>query len=1188
MGLHVVRSTHVEKLVVALAEHLETHRPADPLETVPVIVGSRRMERWLRHQLATQTGVCAGMAFPLLGPALEGATEWVLDTPAGRGARRLWEPSAPPGASAWSTDELAFRLVRALRLRASDPAFAAVAQYLEHAPREATGAHAGPKCISHRELAFGRQIAAVLERLAYDRGAEALAWARAPEQAPQEHRWLACLLADLDAASPEAPAARYEALLAATKASTADARPLVLFGISTLGAGERARVEALARVLDVHLFLMTPAHAGVLERDDGERNPVLGSLGLAGSDLARWIASLEPRATVREAEGAAATADSDSLLHGFQHWIREGGTLKTAALSPTEEDGSLSLHAAFGPLRQVETLRDELLALFAADPALEPRDVLVMTPALDVYAPLVAAVFAQRPLAEPLPRAEGAPAQASPTTGQARSTGAHESTPRQAKLPTLPVTISDLGLRRTNSVAETLCAMLALCTERVTAPLLFELLSLEPVRRRLGVEVDALGEVHALIASSGMRWGLDAQDRARVGQPALDGNTLRFGVERLALGVLMHDDRADRVVAGTPEQPRPSAPLGIESAERVHLVGAIAAVVRALGWLRAEVGDGAERAFPTVARWAALLRELVDDYAPTSDAASWLRTDVLAAIGTLDAQTPVLGDTPVEPRALLRWLEGRFELSVRGDKAHGSTITMSGLEAGRSVPYRVIALLGMDDGAFPRGRALPTWDPFAPRSSGGPDAHASERAQDRRAVDRQLLLETLLSARDRLMIFWTGYDGRSGAALPAAVPVEEVLEVLTAVTRRTRPESVRVSPLQPWSAALFGGSPRSFDAGMAEAARLVADLASGTKTPQFVGLAASGEEELPVEPTPVHELDLSMLARNLAEPLRMLLSERLRLSLSESGDVLQDREPLELNALEAWRILDRLIRVVLAEEESQGALPDGERLVASLAERLVGEGALPLEAGGDAVLGDCAAKVLKAFESAASAGALVEAEALKVALTSGALLFGSAPRTRVSAGGERVFEWITASASSRAAPLLTAYVHMLASEAMGRPATAQLVSASDGKVTRLAGLGSREDAQRQLEALFALWQRARSRPLPLFVKTSSALGAALSALGDERGVEEQQAMTEALDAAWIGNEHTGGGERNDAWIRPFFPDFEPTESLDDLALPARDGFVWLAETVWAPVHRACARASEAAKAAAAAAKGGAR
>ena len=180
------------------------------------------------------------------------------------------------------------------------------------------------------------------------------------------------------------------------------------------------------------------------------------------------------------------------------------------------------------------------------------------------------------------------------------------------------------------------------------------------------------------------------------------------------------------------------------------------------------------------------------------------------------------------------------------------------------------------------------------------------------------------------------------------------------------------------------------------------------------------------------------------------------------------------------------------------------------------------------------------------------------------------------------------SSSSRAAPLLTAYVHVLASEAMGRPALAQLVSASDGNVTRLAGLGSREDAQRQLEALFELWQRARSRPLPLFVKTSSALGAALSALGEERGVEEQQGMAEALDEAWIGNERTGGGERDDAWIRPFFPDFEPTEALGDLALPAQDGFVWLAETVWAPVHRACARAREAAKATAAAAKGGAR
>ena len=49
----------------------------------------------------------------------------------------------------------------------------------------------------------------------------------------------------------------------------------------------------------------------------------------------------------------------------------------------------------------------------------------------------------------------------------------------------------------------------------------------------------------------------------------------------------------------------------------------------------------------------------------------------------------------------------------KADRAVASAVTVCALEPMRSVPFRVVALLGMDDGQFPRGAQAPSWDPFA-------------------------------------------------------------------------------------------------------------------------------------------------------------------------------------------------------------------------------------------------------------------------------------------------------------------------------------------------------------------------------------------------------------------------------------------------------------------------------------------
>jgi exodeoxyribonuclease V gamma subunit len=1213
MAIQLCRSHRAETLVVRLCAALRTHAPDDPFVPLPIVVGSRGMERWLRHEIATRLGIAAQLVFPFPRPALDGAAAWLLGG-AEDDAAPFWEqPGAAADGAAWGPAALAFRVLPLLRAP-SDPAwFEPVARYLSEGGGAAAGGVAparGPRPVGARELAFAGEVAAVLDRLLHDRPKDALAWAAAPESAPPRHRWLAALLRDLGAVrDPASPALLHRALAGATLRPTG--RALFLFGLSTLGPGDRARIALLARALELHLFLLTPsdrwwadvrsrpevcrawrsvtdaAALRALEDELATANPLLSALGVPSRDLQVWLESLDdgyreadpPEAEPEEgAAAAAAGADAagaesgaeasaagggdaagPSLLARLQGWVLRAEPL--AGAGPFPPDDSVSFRSGFGALRQCEVLRDELLGWFAADPTLEPRHVLVMTPDIETYAPLVAAVFARRGLAA--------------VAGSGART-----------LPAIPAAIADLGLRRTNPVAEVLLQALELAGERVTASRLLDFLALEPVRLRFGLAPADLADLRELVRASGLRWGLDGADRTAVDQPALDQNTVRFALERLALGVLMGDE--DRAGLGTvpgcaPHLP-PAVPLEVEGRERVARFGQLAAVVRQLAaQRRAWAAPG------SAAAWRDRLRAALDALAATSARSAWLRTEVdqrldelARAAAALDgggpdgagagaAATGDGGGTPLDRVAVLRWLQGGFELPQRGDRPITGAVTVCALEPMRSVPFRVIALLGMDDGRFPRGGPPRTWDPFSDRQPG---------ERDRRTIDRHLLLEALLSARERLIVLWAGRDVRSGEELPAAVPVEELLEVVVALTGRERSALVREDPLQPWSGVCFGVAPdqveppppRSFDERMAHAARELDRIARGEAAPTPVGLLASGDDELPPEDAPARRIDLRTLAEGLVAPQRALLRDRLGLRLGVYDDRVADREPIELDELDAWGLRDRLLPVVRRPDA-----PDDEHVLDAFAARLAGEGVLPIAAGGRRQLRDelDGARQAVAHFAAVAGQPGAAPLALAVRLDADTELFGSAADVRWR--GERcLLEWLTASRTPNDRLQLLAWLHVLVAAAMGAPVVgARLVGAGTAaRAARAAGQflawdGSPDSARALLADAVAVWRGARRRPLKLFRRTSGGLADVLAGVPDDEprplsDPDVRGAAFKAVRTGWEGA-FQRAGDRDDVWVAPCFGGYDPVRDLDD---PHPEGLVALARRVWLPAKRA--------------------
>ena len=377
-------------------------------------------------------------------------------------------------------------------------------------------------------------------------------------------------------------------------------------------------------------------------------------------------------------------------------------------------DRSVQVHACHGRARQVEVLRDAILHLLAEDPALEPRDVIVMCPDIETFAPLIQATFGA---------GEAVVDEDEPERGGDRGVP-----------PDLRVRLADRSLRQTNPVLGAVARLLDLADQRLTASQVLDLADREPVRRRFRLDDDDLVRLEDWVAAAGIRWGLDAQHRAPFKLGNLPAGTWRFGLDRVLVGVTMTEDER-RLFAGV-------LPLDDVDSGAIDLAGRFAELVDRLE-------EALERAEPRAAdrrlggRDRRRRRRVLRDRAGRD---AWQRAELQRLLDDVVAEATDGGavqDTPLALPEVRDLLAER--LAGRPTRANFRTghLTICTLVPMRSVPHRVVCLLGLDDAAFPRRSPRDGDDRLLD------EPHVGER--DARAEDRQMLLDALMAATDRLV-----------------------------------------------------------------------------------------------------------------------------------------------------------------------------------------------------------------------------------------------------------------------------------------------------------------------------------------------------------------------------------------------------------------------------------------------------
>ena len=859
LDFRLYHSNALEVLAGLLATELRTPAPGQSLLAPDVVlIPQVAMRRWLQATLAQAHGIAANLEF--LTP--------------GEFVQRALDANVPGRGGDLDAAALRWRLYAALSDPAvlREPALRPLRAYLDN-----QGAHGGDPL---KPWSLAGELAATFEKYQAWRRDWLLAWeaGQAPRD-PQALLWRRI-------AGGTAHRARriddYLSRFAGDSTALPAGLPTRLFAFATLNVSpDVLRVIATqARGGTLHFYLPTPTRKywgdlgtlaeRLLDGDDtgfggsdNAESPLLQAWGAAGRDFMAVLGSYEvvhPSGEIAAyddpEEHAADRPQDDTLLQRLQRDLlhRRAPPASPWRAGIDRGDPSLQVHACHTPLREVQVLHDQLRGLLEDprfDPPLQPREIAVLAPDIDPYVPHVQAVFgglAGRP-------------------------------------DFIAYTLADTSPLAAEPLAEVFVRLLSLPVSRFGLGEVLDLLATPVIAEQASLDAAALDRLRAWLQAAGARWGLNAAHRQHHHAPADDAFTWAFALDRLLLGHASGDDNG--LIAGV-------APYTAIEGSATETLGALIRLLRVLArherlfaspmtpaqWRDRLLGL-LDALLPQLPRSAAdqrtldRLRHLVDDFGNTATQAGFdgpvppdvVRAHFQAALAEADTRAPLL----------------------TGGVSFGRMVPM------RLIPFRVICLLGMNDGDYPRR------DPGGGLNRLTAELGTAARRRGDRSLrddDRFLFLQLFAAASDVFYVSHLGADPRDGSEREPSVLVSELLDAAAhyhAEAGAARDALVVRHPLQPFAPAAFGavdepgGEPEPRRFSYRGEWRPAAAARHGDRQglgPWLVEPLAAREDEA--------ELSLADLRAFLRDPAAAFLRQGLSLRLPDGADRLDDVEPLVL------------------------------------------------------------------------------------------------------------------------------------------------------------------------------------------------------------------------------------------------------------------------------------------------------
>ena len=931
-GLTLYQSNRLEALADRLAKELSENRKENfSLRPDTVLVNNYEMAQWLAIRIAERQGVCANVDFRLIGSYVYELSGWIetrrqpvmQDETIGR-ARLRW---------------LIFSVLSHPEsgLESGQAAITGKAYGLENILEPAR--RAGPAGLYE----LSGQIADVFDKYMNFRYDMLQEWEQHTDTASLEDadaRWQAALWNLLCERAGERFKAGHLVKLAeglSGVGSAQDARgiqempglddilknlppAIYIFGISYLPPLHQDIIKALSNCSHVQLYHLAPCREYWtdivperkrirLERKyDMETidslfpagNRLLAALGLAGRQFLARFHELD----FSSGRDLSEKAQGNSMLSAVQHSVLQMKELEEVVQGQEKgaclPDGSIEFHSCHNRLREVEVLHDRLINAFLEDSSLEPHHVAVMAPDISLYSDAIEAVFGQAP------------------------------EERQ-----IPYSIGDIGFDKSSPAVNAFISLLNAAAGEFTAPDLMDLLAEPMIARRFGLDNESLYTMRQLVKQAGIRRGMDTLSPGS----NCTTNTWLFGLDRLMVTGLMDTEGAAELPGGYRVRPLDCSIEG----ERLNQLSALSSFVFGLERLSSRLL--VDKTPHVTDYWRPVLRDAIIEFIMPED--EWDRDiteNLVIPLEKLFEDMEAGGLEHIPFRALSAAIQDHFSTPSANSTFISGRVLFSSLVPLRALPFRVICLMGMNQGEFPRQAARPSYDLMA----------KNPRAGDRirREEDRYLFLETIMSARERLVITFVGRRQSDNERLEPSTVVSELVKTVaqglapddTSKARAISRDIITEHPLQPFGEAYLkdnSGRLLSYATewlpvdsnGRRLETRRVEPVAEWPS--DFSTLLERPEE-------PEWQVSAESLVFFLSNPVRHFLRTLLSIEVNIGEEALGDHETYRLDYHEEKEVLTEILL------QLSGGREPGDAFFKRLYNRLVLGGVLPDNALGDA------------------------------------------------------------------------------------------------------------------------------------------------------------------------------------------------------------------------------------------------
>ncbi|PHS66406.1 MAG: exodeoxyribonuclease V subunit gamma [Thalassobium sp.] len=926
------------EILKGILVHQMQESPVGPFGQEAILVQSQGMSHWLKLQLADSLGIAAQVDFPLPSSFV-----WQV-------FNRL-KPELPER-SHFDKQIMAWKLVRLLPALATQPGCEAIAHYLQN---DADGV----KCYQ-----LAQTIADVFDQYLVYRPDWLLSWELGEDEVADTqvsaHPWQPLVWRALVADSARLGHSldhrarllqELEQLVQAHPERLADLpKRLFVFGIAALPGSYWQVLQAISPVIEVHFFLLNPCKnfwgdivsdrqkmrilrdnpdsAHLLDRG----NPLLASWGRLGRDFLTLV-----HETAEQYEGRIQDVDAyiergverdvergpQTLLAHLQQDIltltdRQQGAFSKEAQHHSEfkqgvaaADGSVRLISAHSPLREVQRLYDQILYWLDNDPELKPRDIVVMVPDIDQYAPYIDAVFA---------------------SSRARTENGAEYR--------IPWAIADQSMAQEDALIDSFLSLLGLADSRLLITEVQDWLDVAAIRNRFAISEDHLSLLRDWLAQAQIRWGLDSQQRGQLGLPAFEQNSWRKGLRQLLLGYLTPDSRQDFMG---------DFPVSATEGNEGELLGHLMAFIDALEHWQKVLSSG----HCSVAQWSDALQSMLNDLYLADNTEQNSLQRIRDAIQRWQEELTLAGFNGELSAPVVRsWFNEQLGQQGGWQRFLAGPVNFCTLMPMRSIPFKAVCLLGMNDEDYPR-RVTPV----------GFDLMVSGRSRrgdrSRREDDRYLFLEAVCSAQDYLYISYRGHDVRENAELQPSVLVAELRDYLCdgycLETDRQQPHQQSRStmlnwlqeelPLQPYNRLAFSNDHGDAARHVRSYQQVWAEVAAQQSSP-----ADAENDHFFSEPLTIPaDIDTSQVAwedvkQALADPLKYFVTRRLKASFDVYWQQHETEEPFALNGLDLYQLKDDWLQLAMADIQQGHAKELSDELAFTRRQQALGQ--LPVNALG--------------------------------------------------------------------------------------------------------------------------------------------------------------------------------------------------------------------------------------------------